>query len=89
MTGGMRFVGRFLSAAPWTPLARLSYAAYLVEFVCILPLYAYFSHGLATARTFSELVPILAADGAACVGLTFVVALFFHVLVEKPFVNLR
>jgi peptidoglycan/LPS O-acetylase OafA/YrhL len=89
VTGGLRFVERFLSARVWVPLARLSYAAYLVEFLCILPLYAVWRGDFAQARTFSELLPALAADGAACVALTFVVALFFHLLVEKPFVNLR
>ncbi|MFT3772651.1 MAG: acyltransferase [Minicystis sp.] len=89
LTGGLRAVERFLSARFWVPLARLSYAAYLVQFLCMLPLFAVWSRDFATARTFSDLAAALAADGAASLLLAFGVALGFHLVFEKPIVNLR
>jgi peptidoglycan/LPS O-acetylase OafA/YrhL len=89
LSGDLRLVNKALSARVWVPFARLSYAAYLVEFVCMIPLYSLWSRGYATAPSFPDLVPVLAANGAVAVVTSFAVAVPFYVLVEKPFVNLR
>lgn len=89
VTGAAPLAGRFLSAAIWVPLARLSYAAYLVEFMVMIPLYPLWSRHYATAATLSDLAPAMATNVLVAVVASFVAALPFFVLVEKPFVNLR
>ena len=89
LTGRARLLERALAARAWLPIARLSYAAYLVQFVCIVPLCARFAPRVIRAASLGEVLVALGAQTAAALALTFALALVGFLFVEKPFMNLR
>jgi peptidoglycan/LPS O-acetylase OafA/YrhL len=89
VTGRARAINWFLSRQGWVPIARLSYAIYLVQFVSITPIYARWSQPFNTASTLGGVLTLIASETAAVVTLTFALALICYLAVEKPFMNLR
>lgn len=82
-SGPARWLAGLLGARAWLPVAQLSYAAYLLN-------------PLAAGALFALAAPRLGApaDAAwawalAAAALTFALALPLHLLVERPFMNLR
>jgi peptidoglycan/LPS O-acetylase OafA/YrhL len=89
VTGRLRWLARSLSWRAWLPLARLSYAAYLVQFVCVVPICIWWAPRILRAPSYARLVGELFAQTAVAMMLTLVLALAGHLFVEKPFMNLR
>jgi peptidoglycan/LPS O-acetylase OafA/YrhL len=89
VTGRVRLLARALSWRAWLPLARLSYAAYLVQFVCVVPTCVWWAPRLLRATSYAQLVGELCAQTIVSMMLTFALALVGYLFVEKPFMNLR
>ena len=88
LKGRCVLLARFLSSGAWTPLARLSYSAYLLQFKVIMPLGGYY---FSMRGVDSELVAVswyilyLVMATAGSFGLSLIA----YLLVEKPVINIR
>lgn len=80
---------RLLAARVWVPVAGLSYALYLIQYVALLPMLQ--KAGPALNATRSHGAFLLTSFGwlGGAFALAVVVALFLHLLVERPVMNLR
>jgi len=88
LRGKCHILARILSSGVWTPFARLSYSAYLLQFNVVMPL-GHQLFGLSGVN--SELVSVswyLLYFVLATAG-SFGIALVSYLLVEKPVINLR
>jgi peptidoglycan/LPS O-acetylase OafA/YrhL len=93
LMGRGQLLNHFLSSAFWLPFARLSYSAYLIQFIIMSWLFTWKSHlpslafnpDWSTAQAyFVSLLMILAAN--ACI---FLFAIPSYLLIEKTFMRLR
>jgi len=81
-------VSRVLGAPLWVPLARLSYSAYLLQFLAVAPIQQHwkvFRSGASLSLTVLEWMLFTMVTLFA----VFTVALVFHLLVEAPSLRLR
>jgi peptidoglycan/LPS O-acetylase OafA/YrhL len=78
----------FLSLRLWAPLASLSYAAYLVQFLILVPLWIVAAPVLRTAASPAGALGLIAAVFALALLLVFTLALAVHLLVEAPLMKL-
>lgn len=89
--GIFRGLQAFLACRWWVPLARLSYSIYLIHIMVIFAVYKLAlpvqSYGYIDYEDFSGLTFV----GLALLSglITFVIALFLYVFIERPFMQLR
>ena len=85
--GRLEMLRRVLSWPVWTPVARLSYSVYLLQFFVLTPSYTYFP-----SNQSDSVGMILGKYFGLCwitIVVTFAMAFFMFVLVEQPFMQLR
>lgn len=78
---------RVLAARPWYPVAQLSYSAYLLHVIVISVGYATFLRPTVRSTDLSAVAVL--GTFVLLTGLTLLVALPFHLFVERPMMNAR
>lgn len=87
-SGCMPWLDSLLSGSLWVPLARLSYSAYLLQFVAIAPLRAHwqvFPENIGSTEAFVRFLVFCIVS----LVMVFAVALVHYLIVEAPSLRLR
>lgn len=89
LSGRLAPLQRLLAARMWVPIAGLSYALYLVQYVALLPMLLKAGPALDATRTPGAFLLTSFAWLGGAFLLAALVALLLHLLVERPVMNLR
>ena len=91
LVGKARVLTTVLSHAVWVPFARLSYNAYLLQFIPMAWIATFPSFSLQNKQnaTAAQAWGVFLLFQLAYVPLVFALALLVHLAVEKPLMNLR
>mmetsp|Transcript_60504 Transcript_60504/g.162314 ORF Transcript_60504/g.162314 Transcript_60504/m.162314 type:complete len:197 (-) Transcript_60504:96-686(-) len=87
-SGQSQFLGGVLSFRMWVPLARLSYSAYLLQFLAISPIQQNWEVFRVGANVNLTVLGWMLFSMVSLASV-FAVALVFHLLVEAPCLRLR
>lgn len=89
LQGRLQGLNKLLSWRGWVPVAGLSYALYLVQYVALVPMLRKAGPALNATHDHASFLLTSFTWLAGAFGLATLVALGLHLLIERPVMNLR